>query len=237
RRSSGSRASSAATRTGSDASTPTSSGSFGAASGLRAPPRTSRRTPAWTSTTGRRITCSARRRRWPNASGRGSTPSTPASITSCSTRSLGTRGSSSCWPARSCLRYVGRAVRRVEDPRLLTGAGGYLDDLRLPDLCALAFVRSPHAHARIERIDAREALALPGVAAVVTGAELRERVRPLAPRLETPGFRPTEWPALADGLAGKAHPAVGGGGRLDLRHLLARVRGGQEVLAPLLHPL
>ena len=119
-------------------------------------------------------------------------------------------------PSRGAATHAGR--RGGKGPSSIAKAGAEYEgkliapeDLRLPDLCALAFVRSPHAHARIERIDAREALALPGVAAVVTGAELRERVRPLAPRLETPGFRPTEWPALADGrvsFAGQAVAAV-----------------------------
>jgi carbon-monoxide dehydrogenase large subunit len=71
--------------------------------------------------------------------------------------------------------------------------------VRLPSVCALAFLRSPYAHARIEAIDAAAARRLPGVIAVVTADDLRGRVKPLAPRFEAPGFRPTAWPALADG--------------------------------------
>jgi carbon-monoxide dehydrogenase large subunit len=83
--------------------------------------------------------------------------------------------------------------------------------VRVPSACAVAFVRSPHAHARIESIDAGAARRLPGVVAVVTADDLRGRVTPLAPRLEAPGFRPTAWPALADGevrFAGQAVAAV-----------------------------
>ena len=66
-------------------------------------------------------------------------------------------------------------------------------------MLAVAFVRSPHAHARIVSVDAAPARALPGVAAVITAHELHGWVRPLAPRLVGGGFTPTEWPALAVG--------------------------------------
>ena len=78
-------------------------------------------------------------------------------------------------------------------------------------MLAVAFVRSPHAHARIAAIDAAAARALAGVAAVMTGADLRDRARPLAPRLLGGGFTPTEWPPLADGevrFCGQAVAAV-----------------------------
>ena len=90
-------------------------------------------------------------------------------------------------------------MKRLEDPRLLRGAGRYLDDVVLARMLAVAFVRSPHPHAHVAAIDAAAARALPGVVAVVTAAELRGHARPLAPRLTGGGFSPTEWPALADG--------------------------------------
>jgi carbon-monoxide dehydrogenase large subunit len=62
-------------------------------------------------------------------------------------------------------------VRRLEDPRLLTGGGRYSDDVNLPGQAHACFVRSPHAHARIGRIDAAAARAVPGVLAVLTGAD------------------------------------------------------------------
>ena len=88
-------------------------------------------------------------------------------------------------------------MKRLEDPRLLRGAGRYLDDIVLPRMLAVAFVRSPHAHARLVRLDGAAARALPGVAAVITGDDLREVARPLAPRLVGGEFTPTEWPPLA----------------------------------------
>src|SRR5262249_38089742 len=69
---------------------------------------------------------------------------------------------------------VGRAMKRIEDPRLIKGIGTYVDDLRLPGLVHAAILRSPHANARIRRIDAAAARALPGVIAVFTGADVNE---------------------------------------------------------------
>jgi carbon-monoxide dehydrogenase large subunit len=66
---------------------------------------------------------------------------------------------------------IGQPVRRKEDLRFLTGKGSYGDDLRLPGLAHAVLVRSPHAHARIARIDKREAERAPGVLAVLTGAD------------------------------------------------------------------
>lgn len=68
--------------------------------------------------------------------------------------------------------YVGRAMKRVEDPRLIKGIATYVDDLRLPDLLHVAFVRSPHAHARIQSIQTEAARSAPGVVAVLTGADV-----------------------------------------------------------------
>ena len=68
---------------------------------------------------------------------------------------------------------IGQPVRRKEDFRLLTGRGRYGDDVSLPGMAHVAFVRSPHAHARIASIDKRAALAAPGVLAVLTGADYR----------------------------------------------------------------
>jgi len=109
------------------------------------------------------------------------------------------------------LRYTGMRIKRLEDPRLLTGRGRYLDDLGLPRMLVASFVRSPYAHARIVRIDTAAARALPGIVAVVTADDLRAVTKPLAPRLDGRGFTPTAWPALADGVArfgGEAVAAV-----------------------------
>ncbi|PYN77154.1 MAG: hypothetical protein DMD96_24405 [Candidatus Rokuibacteriota bacterium] len=93
----------------------------------------------------------------------------------------------------------------------MRGGGRYLDDLALPKMLSVSFARSPHAHARIDRIETAAARAVPGVALVVTAAELRAVAKPLAPRLDGAGFTATAWPALADGTArfcGEAVAAV-----------------------------
>jgi len=75
---------------------------------------------------------------------------------------------------------IGQPVRRKEDQRLLTGKGAYSDDLNLSGQCYAVFVRSVHAHARIRAIDTSKARALPGVLAVLTGADmLRDGLKPL----------------------------------------------------------
>src|SRR5438270_12476816 len=66
----------------------------------------------------------------------------------------------------------GSSIKRREDPRLLTGKGVYVDDVKLPGTTYASFVRSPHAHARIRAIDAEAARKLPGVVAVYTGKDL-----------------------------------------------------------------
>ena len=68
---------------------------------------------------------------------------------------------------------IGQSVRRREDPRLLMGRGRYFDDLKLADQFHAAIVRSPHAHAGIAGIETRAALQMPGVHAVLTGADYR----------------------------------------------------------------
>jgi carbon-monoxide dehydrogenase large subunit len=77
------------------------------------------------------------------------------------------------------VKMMGAEVRRKEDPRLITGASTYTGDVTLPGMHHVAFVRSPHAHARILGIDASAALGRPGVVAVVTGADLRPHCGPV----------------------------------------------------------
>src|SRR5262245_60262439 len=69
---------------------------------------------------------------------------------------------------------MGHAVKRKEDPRFLRGKGNYIDDVKLPGMLYLDIVRSPHARARITRVDPSAALAIPGVLAVVTGKDLEQ---------------------------------------------------------------
>jgi len=69
--------------------------------------------------------------------------------------------------------YIGRALKRGEDLRFLTGRGKYTDDIVLPNTASIAFLRSPHAHARIKQISTDRAKRLPGVLAVITELDWR----------------------------------------------------------------
>jgi carbon-monoxide dehydrogenase large subunit len=97
-------------------------------------------------------------------------------------------------------KMMGARVRRVEDPRLLLGKGRYVDDVQLPGTLALAFVRSPYAHARLGRIDSGAAKAHPGVVTVLTGADVAGVVKPLRVEYDpakAPNNKPCDWPVLA----------------------------------------
>jgi CO/xanthine dehydrogenase Mo-binding subunit len=77
-------------------------------------------------------------------------------------------------------RFVGERVPRIEDPMLVAGRAEFIDNAALPGMLHCAILRSPFAHARILRIDASRALALPGVFAVVTGEDAAATTAPLA---------------------------------------------------------
>ncbi len=69
-------------------------------------------------------------------------------------------------------KYIGKSVKRVEDQRFITGKGRYTDDIVLPEMTYAYIVRSPFAHAKINSVDASEALAQTGVVAVFTGDDI-----------------------------------------------------------------
>ena len=69
-------------------------------------------------------------------------------------------------------RVLGASIKRREDPRFITGKGNYTDDLKLPGLTHAVFVRSPHANAKIRRIDTSKAAKAPGVVAIFTGKDM-----------------------------------------------------------------
>jgi len=96
------------------------------------------------------------------------------------------------------MAYVGTPLRRREDRRLLTGASRFLDDIRLPGMVHAALVRSPHAHARVARLDVEAALAMPGVVAVLTGRDLGSPVPRIPAVPMFPGAAQAAHPLLAE---------------------------------------
>ncbi|MEQ9125926.1 MAG: xanthine dehydrogenase family protein molybdopterin-binding subunit, partial [Alphaproteobacteria bacterium] len=127
---------------------------------------------------------------------------------------------------------IGAAVRRKEDFRFVTGRGSYTDDINRPGQSYAAFVRSPHAHAKLDGIDPSTALAVDGVVAVFTGQDLADAgVNGL----------PCGWQVHSkngDPMAEPAHPALAQG---KVRHVgdavavvigetLAAAQAGAEAL-------
>jgi aerobic carbon-monoxide dehydrogenase large subunit len=94
--------------------------------------------------------------------------------------------------------HVGRAMRRKEDPRMITGRGRYIDDIEVPGTLYAAIVRSPEAHARIVSIDASAAEAREEVVAVLTGDEMAgDFAAPMLMVWAPPGVEintPDNWP-------------------------------------------
>jgi aerobic carbon-monoxide dehydrogenase large subunit len=74
--------------------------------------------------------------------------------------------------------HVGARLKRPDDPRLLTGRGRYVDDLSLPRMVHVAFVRSPHAHALVRGVDVERARRAPGVVGVLTGVDAARLCKP-----------------------------------------------------------
>jgi len=96
-------------------------------------------------------------------------------------------------------RYAGTRVPRVEDNRLLTGRGTFVDDVSRPGMLHACFVRSPFARAKIIGIDAAAALALPGVRAVFTAGDLNPDVKEAWHAVAGKNIQDTPRPPLAEG--------------------------------------
>jgi carbon-monoxide dehydrogenase large subunit len=96
-------------------------------------------------------------------------------------------------------KIIGARVKRIEDPRLLTGLGAYVDDRQLARVLHVAFRRSDHSHARIRAIDCSAARAAPGVVAVFTADDLEGFVKPLLATSRMAGYYATPIFPLARG--------------------------------------
>ncbi|MCH8207261.1 MAG: hypothetical protein IH956_09705 [Chloroflexi bacterium] len=94
-------------------------------------------------------------------------------------------------------QVFGSSIKRREDPRLITGQGNYVDDIKLMGMLHAAFVRSPHAHANIRSIETSKAEALEGVVAVFTGAQMKEELGELILGWILPEQKQTTHPPMA----------------------------------------
>jgi carbon-monoxide dehydrogenase large subunit len=94
-------------------------------------------------------------------------------------------------------KFVGKPLKRKEDPRLIQGLAHYVDDLALVGMAHAGFVRSPHAHAYVRKIETRQAAAAPGVLAVLTAEDLRGAVGPVPCAAQIPDMKMATRPVLA----------------------------------------
>ena len=84
--------------------------------------------------------------------------------------------------------WFGAKFSRKEDQRLTTGRGRYIADIAVPGMLHLVFARSQVAHARIRSIDTSRAKAMPGVVAVITGEDIKDRIAPLPQPVVVPNM-------------------------------------------------
>lgn len=130
-------------------------------------------------------------------------------------------------------KYLGKPLKRKEDPRLIQGLAHYVDDLRLPDLLYAGFVRSPHAHATIRSVDVTAARAAAGVVAVFTGEDVKGAIGPVPCAAVLPDMKPAPRPVLATDrvrFAGEAVAVVVATDKYLLRDALDLVDVDYEML-------
>jgi aerobic carbon-monoxide dehydrogenase large subunit len=126
---------------------------------------------------------------------------------------------------------IGQPVPRLEDPRFITGRGRFVDDIDLPRLCHGVLVMSPHAHARIRRIDTAKAKAAAGVIAVLTGADVAaDKLGSLVPVMPEDMGGPKGFRTLRPVLAGDRVRAVGDRVAFVVAETLAQARDAAELL-------
>ncbi len=94
-------------------------------------------------------------------------------------------------------KYIGQRIARREDARFLTGHTRYVDDIRLAGMVHAAFVRTPYAHAEVQAVRTGHAMALDGVFGILTGEEAGRLSRPIRCDSEWPGWKGTDFGALA----------------------------------------
>ena len=137
-------------------------------------------------------------------------------------------------------KIIGSAVQRVEDPRLLTGHGRFIDDIMLPRILHVAFCRSDYAHARIISINTLDVGAMPGVVGIFTAQDLEDEFKPIRATSRMADYYATELGALARGkvrYVGEAVVAVVAQSRYLAEDAAERVVIDYELLGDAAEPL
>jgi len=133
---------------------------------------------------------------------------------------------------------IGQPVPRLEDPRFITGRGRYVDDIELPRQCHGVVVMSPHAHARIKRIDTAKAKAAPGVVAVLTGADVvADKLGSLVPVMPEDMGGPKGYRTLRPILTSDRVRAVGDRVAFVVAETLVQARDAAEMIEVEYDPL
>jgi carbon-monoxide dehydrogenase large subunit len=133
---------------------------------------------------------------------------------------------------------IGQPVPRLEDPRFITGRGRYVDDIDMPHQCHGVLVMSPHAHARIKRIDTAAAKAAPGVLAVLTGADVEaDKIGSLVPIMPEDMGGPKGYRTLRPILSSGKVRAVGDRVAFVVAETLQQARDAAELIAVDYEPL
>jgi CO/xanthine dehydrogenase Mo-binding subunit len=105
-------------------------------------------------------------------------------------------------------KWVGTAVPRKEEERLLRGLGKFADDIKLREMFYLSFVRSPYAHARIVSIETSEAERIPGVVCTLTGDEIAAQTQPFIEIAPDAGGKIRDFPLAVKKVRYQGEPVV-----------------------------
>jgi carbon-monoxide dehydrogenase large subunit len=137
-------------------------------------------------------------------------------------------------------KLVGARVQRLEDPRLLTGAGTFVDDRQPPRLVQVALRRSVHAHARLRRIDCAAAATMPGVVGIFAASDLAGTVKPIRATSRMKDYRATSLLPLASQkvrFVGEPIVAVVAENRYLAEDALEKIEIDYEVLPTVIDPV
>ncbi|MBZ5699640.1 MAG: xanthine dehydrogenase family protein molybdopterin-binding subunit [Acidobacteriia bacterium] len=136
-------------------------------------------------------------------------------------------------------RYLGKPLKRKEDPRLIQGLAHYVDDIVLPGLHHAAILRSPYAHAQIRSVDVSKAQSAPGVVLVLTGADLRGSIGAVPCAAQIPDMKAAPRPVLAHDrvrFVGEGVAVVVATDRYAARDAIDLIEVDYEPLTPVVDP-
>jgi aerobic carbon-monoxide dehydrogenase large subunit len=136
-------------------------------------------------------------------------------------------------------RYIGKPLKRKEDPRLIQGIGHYVDDLSLAGMQYAAFLRSPHAHAKIRSVDLSKARHANGVVLALSGADIDGAIQPVPCAAQIPDMKPAPRPVLARDrvrFVGECVAVVVANDRYAARDALDLIEVDYEPLTPIVNP-